>query len=84
MQLTGSKNGDVTLGGAAQSCGFGLNFHSHSHILIILIILLILIFFIIVYHEYLDYPQGLENEQQGPFEGSGDNLEDAKLTMIIS
>ena len=31
MQLTGSKNGDVTLGGAAQSCEFGLNFHSHSH-----------------------------------------------------
>ena len=54
------------------------------HILIILIILLILIFFIIIYHEYLDYPQGLENEQQGPFEGSGDNFEDDKLTMIIS
>ena len=31
MQLTGSKNGGVTLGGAAQSCEFGLNFHSHSH-----------------------------------------------------
>ena len=31
MQLTGSKNGGVTLGGGAQSCEFGPNFHSHSH-----------------------------------------------------
>ena len=29
VQLTGSKNGGVTLGGAAQSCEFGLNSHSH-------------------------------------------------------